>query len=102
MNKAGPYVHPAYPHLAFAVSVSPLPSENSAPIFVFYLWDHGIASFYRYAAKKTGDTMPATLYQILSNPSKWAPTDPSVRSLTTVFYALSIHLQRLFLHHSPY
>ena len=81
MNKAGPYTHPKYPHLAFALAVSPSPAPNVASVFVFYLWENGIPSFYRYAAKKAGDNMPGTLYQVLSNPSSWAPTDPQVRIL---------------------
>lgn len=102
MNKAGPYMHPAYPHLAFAAVVSPPPSENVASTFVFYLWDRGVASFYRYVPKKAGDTTPGLLFQVLSNPSKWAPTDPGVRSRIHLFSTPSIHWEPFAQHHSTY
>jgi len=86
-NNCGPLTHPAFPNLVFACVLVPPSLPEEFPIFVFYLWDRGLASFYRYQSKKQGDKTPATLMNAFSNPSNWNPSDHSVcTSLHPIFH----------------
>lgn len=92
ITKNGPFTHPVFPHLVYAVAMTPPPDSNGGCVFIFYLWDRGVPSFYRFVTKKAGDSTPSTLFQGLSNPNSWVPSDPEVRrsflhfSLSTSYF----------------
>lgn len=75
----GPMVHPKYPFLVFSLVLVPNQANQALPTFWFCLWEQGLASYYRYQAKKKDDKTISVLWKSLSAPSAWLPTASEVR-----------------------
>jgi hypothetical protein len=97
-------MHPNYPNVVFACAIVPPPAPNGLPIFVFFLWERGVASYYRYSVKKQGDKTPTQLMKAISNPANWTPSDPDVRLRSyynDLHLPISMQKLRMAMHTDP-
>lgn len=70
----GPLTHPKYPFLVFSCVLAPNQANQALPTFWFCLWEQGMASYYRYQAKKKDDKTIMVLWKSLSAPAGWIPS----------------------------
>jgi hypothetical protein len=83
-TKVGPQVHPKHPSLVFSCMLVPNPANPALPAFWFCIWEQGIASYYRYNAKKKEDKTAQILYNSLSNPGAWAPAESTTTHVVAI------------------